>query len=150
MYDKLSDADFETIEIKYYPGSPELEKIKAGDWIDLYTYEDVALFAGDSTIIPLGVAMKLPKGYEAIVAPRSSTFKRWGVIQTNGVGVIDQLYCGNDDQWGMPVYATRNVTIPKGTRLCQFRIQKNQPDILFKEVDDLGNANRGGFGSSGE
>ncbi len=149
-YDKLSKSEFETIEIKYYPGSPHLEKIEKGDWIDLYTYEDTVLFAGDSAIIPLGVAMKLPAGYEAIVAPRSSTFKRWSIIQTNSLGVIDSSYCGDDDQWGMPVYATRNVTIPKGTRLCQFRIQKRQPDILFKEVDFLNNENRGGFGSSGE
>lgn len=147
--DMLSHSEFETIQIKYFPGAPHLEKIDKGDWIDLYTNEDAVLFEGESKIIPLGVAMKLPDGYEAIVAPRSSTFKRWSVLMTNSLGIIDNKYCGNDDQWGMPVYATRNVTIPKGTRLCQFRIQKNQPDILFKEVDSLNGSNRGGWGSSG-
>ena len=149
-YDELSHSEFETIEIKYRPGAPRLEKIGKGDWIDLYTYEDMTLKAGDSAIVPLGVAMKLPAGYEAIILPRSSTFKRWGVIQTNRAGVIDNLFCGEDDYWGMPVYATKSVMVPKGTRLCQFRIQKNQPDILFKEVDSLESPNRGGWGSTGE
>lgn len=148
--DALSNTEFTVIQIKYLPDSPRLEKLEVGDWIDLYTYEDVVLFKGDSKIVSLGVCMKLPKGYEAIVAPRSSTFKRWGVIQTNGIGVIDNQFCGDDDIWGMPLYATRDVTIPKGTRLCQFRIQERQPDILFKEVDFLNDKSRGGFGSTGE
>lgn len=148
--DALSNTEFAVIQIKYLPNSPRLEKLEVGDWIDLYTYEDVVLFKGDSKIVSLGVCMKLPKGYEAIVAPRSSTFKRWGVIQTNGIGVIDNQFCGDADIWGMPLYATRDVTIPKGTRLCQFRIQERQPDILFKEVDFLNDKSRGGFGSTGE
>lgn len=148
--DALTNTEFNVIEIKYLPGSPRLEKIDVGDWIDLYTYEDAVLFKGDSKIVSLGVCMKLPKGYEAVVAPRSSTFKRWGVIQTNSIGVIDGTYCGDDDVWGLPLYATRDVTIPKGTRLCQFRIQARQPDILFKEVDTLSDKSRGGFGSTGE
>lgn len=138
-----------SIKIKYWPGSPELEKIEKGNWIDLYTYEDVTLQKGDFAIIPLGVAMKLPRGYEAIIASRSSTFKRWGVLQTNAIGVIDSEYCGNDDQWGYPAFATQAVTIPKGTRLCQFRIQESQPDIIFDAVDNLNDKSRGGFGSTG-
>lgn len=138
----------ETIQIKYLPGAPRLTKIQKGDWIDLYTYEDITLDAGDFTYVNCGVAMKLPEGYEAVMAARSSTFKRWGLIQTNGIGIIDNTYCGNDDIWMFPCYATRAITIPKGTRLCQFRIQQNQPEILFEEVSHLGN-NRGGLGSSG-
>jgi dUTP pyrophosphatase len=138
-----------SIKIKYWPGSPELEKIEKGNWIDLYTYEDVTLQKGDFAIIPLGVAMKLPRGYEAIIASRSSTFKRWGVLQTNAIGVIDSEYCGNDDQWGYPAFATQAVMIPKGTRLCQFRIQESQPDIIFDAVDSLNDKSRGGFGSTG-
>ena len=139
----------ETIQIKYWPDSPYLEINPDGSWIDLYTYEEAALQEGDFKIIPLGVAMKLPEGYEANFVPRSSTFKRWGVIQTNHFSVIDPSYCGNDDMWGLPVFATRSVTIPKGTRLCQFRINKVQPVINFEEVTNLSCESRGGFGTSG-
>jgi len=93
--------------------------------------------------------MKLPDGYEANIVPRSSTFKRWSIIQTNSMAVIDQSFCGDDDMWMYPVYATRAVVIPKGTRLCQFRIQKKQPSLIFQEVANLSNDNRGGFGTSG-
>lgn len=136
------------VKIKYLPNSPHLEMSEKGDWVDLYTYEDVTLNAGESTIISLGVSMQLPRGYEAHVAPRSSTFKRWGIIQTNSVGVIDSSFSGDGDVWGMPVYATQPVIIPKGTRLCQFRIIESQPTLVFKEVSHLG-ADRGGFGSTG-
>lgn len=139
----------ETIQIKYKEGSPHLSMTDKQDWCDLYTYEDVTLHAGDFKIISLGVSMKLPEGYEANIVARSSTFKRWGVIQTNAFAVIDESYCGNDDDWGYPVYATRDVTIPKGTRLCQFRINKKQPAIIFEEVNDLKSSARGGFGTSG-
>lgn len=139
----------ETIRIKYYPGSPHLEKIEKGDYIDLYLYEDTNLKAGQTKYLPMGVAMELPQGYEAIMAPRSSTFKRWGLLQTNGIGVIDSSFNSNDDQWMMPVLATRDVSIPKGTRLCQFRIQKIQPEIIFQEVVSLNNEARGGLGSTG-
>lgn len=139
----------ETIQIKYWPNSPRLEINPDGSWIDLYTYEETALQEGDFKIIPLGVAMRLPEGYEANFVPRSSTFKRWGVIQTNHFSVIDPNYCGNDDMWGLPVFATRGVTIPKGTRLCQFRINKVQPVIKFEEVENLSDSSRGGFGTSG-
>ena len=139
----------ETIQIKYKEGSPHLSMTDKQDWCDLYTYEDVTLHAGDFRIISLGVSMKLPEGYEANIVARSSTFKRWGVIQTNAFAVIDESYCGNDDDWGYPVYATRDVTIPKGTRLCQFRINKKQPEIVFEEVNDLKSSARGGFGTPG-
>ena len=138
------------IKIKYLPGSPQLEILDKGDWIDLYTYEDVSLKPGESARISLGVAMKLPDGYEAHVAPRSSTFKRWGILQTNSVAVIDNSYCGNDDIWLYPVLSTQAVVIPKGTRLCQFRIIEKQPKINFITVDSLGEENRGGFGISGK
>lgn len=156
-----------------------------GDWIDLYTAEDITLKAPyaktlhivkkdnnkneklrdvvfDSTLINLGVAMELPKGFEAVAVPRSSTFKKYGIIQSNMVGVIDNSYCGNDDIWWLPVTATRNVTIPKGTRLCQFRVQLSQKatvwqkikwlfsnGIKLKKVDSLDDTDRGGFGTSG-
>lgn len=138
----------ETIKIKYWPNSPHLTVNPNGAWIDLFTYEDVTLKEGDFALIPLGVAMKLPEGYEANFVPRSSTFKRWGTIQTNHFSVIDPTYCGDDDMWRYPVYATRTVVIPKGTRLCQFRINKVQPHIVFDEVESLGYPNRGGFGTS--
>ena len=138
-----------TIFIHYLPNSPHLEITERGDWIDLYVYEDAVLKAGERAYISMGVSMALPQGYEAIIAPRSSTFKRWGILQTNSIGVIDNSYCGTDDIWMMPVYATRDITIPKGSRICQFRIQKKQPDIEFVSKDRLNNPNRGGFGSSG-
>lgn len=139
----------ETIQIKYKEGSPHLSMTDKQDWCDLYTYEDVTLHAGDFKIVSLGISMKLPKGYEANIVARSSTFKRWGILQTNAFAVIDESYCGNDDDWGYPVYATRDVTIPKGTRLCQFRINKKQPSIVFEEVNDLKAPSRNGFGSTG-
>ena len=139
----------ETIKIKYWPNVAHLTVNSNGSWIDLYTYEETVLHAGDFKIIPLGVAMKLPDGYEANFVPRSSTFKRWGVLQTNHYSVIDPTYCGDDDMWGYPVYATRDVVIPKDTRLCQFRINKVQPTIDFQEVISLSDISRGGFGTSG-
>ena len=140
----------ETIKIHYKPGAPHLEKIEKGDWIDLYTYEDCTFAEGEFKLVDLGVSMKLPTGYEALVAPRSSTFHRYGLIQTNGFGVIDNSYCGVGDLWKMPCLATRAVYIPKGTRLCQFRIQKKQPEIEFVEYEPSDADNRGGFGSTGE
>ena len=137
------------ISIHYLPGSPQLEMTERGDWVDLYVYNDITLTEGEQTYISMGVSMALPHGYEAIMAPRSSTFKRWGILQTNGIGVIDNSYCGTDDIWMMPVLATKSVTIPKGTRLCQFRIQQKQPKLIFKRCDFLGTVNRGGLGSSG-
>jgi dUTP pyrophosphatase len=137
------------IQIHYLPGSPFLEINKKGDWVDLYVYEDITLRENERAYISMGVSMALPEGYEAIMAPRSSTFKRWGILQTNSIGIIDNSYRGTDDIWMMPVLATRPVTIPKGTRLCQFRIQQRQPRITFIPCDSLEKVNRGGLGSSG-
>ena len=120
-----------------------------GDWFDLATFEDVTLKVGEYKQISLGVAMELPYGYEAYVIPRSSTFKKFGVLQSNSFGLIDNSYCGNDDVWKFPAYATRDVFIPTGTRLCQFRIQRKMEPVDFIIVDDLNNENRGGFGSTG-
>lgn len=138
------------IKIKYLPGSPTLEMTEVGSWCDLYCYEDVTLHAGERTYISQGVAMKLPDGYEAIMAPRSSTFKRWGILQTNSIGVIDSSFNTDSCIWMFPAYATRDVTIPKGTRICQFRIQKEQPKLEFESVDTLGEGIRtAGLGSTG-
>lgn len=142
----------ETIRIKYF--SDEIERLRyidgKSDWIDLRASERIELKKGDYKLIPLGVAMQLPEGYEAHVVPRSSTFKTYGVIQTNSCGVIDGSYCGDEDIWKMPVYATRDTVIEKNDRICQFRIMKNQPKILFEETKKLNNQNRGGFGSTGK
>lgn len=119
------------------------------DWIDLRAAQDVELKAGEFGLIPLGVSMQLPEGYEAHVAPRSSTFKNFGVIQTNSVGIIDESYCGNQDQWFMPVLAMRDTIIHVNDRVCQFRIVEKQPVIEFEEVKSLDNVNRGGHGSTG-
>ena len=108
------------------------------------------LKAGEFKLIPLGVAMELPKGYEAHVVPRSSTFKNYGILQVNSCGIIDGSYCGDEDMWRMPVYATRDTIIHKNERICQFRIMENQPKIVFDEVESLDNASRGGFGSTGK
>lgn len=137
------------ISVKYLPGAHELEQVDWGSWIDLYTYENVTLKQGEQKYINLGLAMKLPDGYEAIMAPRSSTYKNWGLTQTNSIGVIDSTYCGDNDIWMFPAHAARTVSIPAGTRLCQFRIQKEQPKIVFETVDSLGEEDRGGMGSSG-
>lgn len=141
----------ETIRIKYF--HPEMEKLTyidgKSDWIDLRCAQRTELKAGDFKLIPLGVAMALPDGYEAHVVPRSSTFKKWGILQTNSMGVIDNSYCGDNDQWMMPVYATRDTVLEFGDRICQFRIMQNQPQLTFCEVERLEGADRGGFGSTG-
>lgn len=138
------------IKIKYLNDTIEkIQKIEKGDWIDLKSAEDVELKQGEHKLIHLGVAMQLPKGYEAHVVPRSSTFKKWGIIQTNHMGIIDNTYCGDDDWWFMSVYATRDVKIEKNDRICQFRIEKKMPKVKFETVEVLGNENRGGHGSTG-
>mgnify|MGYP001137400651 CR=1 FL=1 len=119
------------------------------DWIDLRAAEDVVMKAGDFYLIPLGVAMELPKGYEAHVVPRSSTYNNFGIIQTNHMGVIDESYCGDHDQWYFPAYALRDTEIKEGDRICQFRIMEHQPTIQFEEAESLGNKDRGGIGSTG-
>ena len=111
--------------------------------------ETVELYKDGFTLIPLGVAIQLPEGYEALIAPRSSTFKNFGVLQTNSVGVVDETYCGDNDEWKIPVIANHNTTINKGERICQFRIIEHQPELVIEYVDSLNNADRGGFGSTG-
>ena len=141
----------ENIRIKYFTDRiDKLEYIDGkSDWIDLRASETVELKAGEFKLIPLGVAMELPKGYEAHVVPRSSTFKNYGLLQVNSCGIIDGSYCGDEDMWRMPVYATRDTVVNFNDRICQFRIMQNQPQIVFQEVNALGNSNRGGFGSTG-
>ena len=142
----------ENIRIKYFTDRiDKLEYIDGkSDWIDLRASETVELKAGEFKLIPLGVAMELPKGYEAHVVPRSSTFKNCGLLQVNSCGIIDGSYCGDEDMWRMPVYATRDTVVNFNDRICQFRIMQNQPQIVFQEVNALGNSNRGGFGSTGK
>lgn len=139
----------EKIKVKYHTDILPLEINDKGDWIDLRAAEDMKLWAGHDYYIPLGISVELPEGYEAHIAPRSSAFKRWGIIQANSVGVIDNSYCGDNDIWMMPVYATRFTKIHKNDRICQFRIIRKQPGIMFETVDHLGNEDRGGFGSTG-
>ena len=142
----------ETVRVRYLTdGLPELRYIDGkSDWIDLYAAETVTLSAGDFRLIPLGVAIALPDGYEAHVVPRSSTFRNYGVLQTNSMGVIDNSYRGDADEWMFPAYATRDVTIEKGARICQFRVAQNQPALRFETVERLSRSNRGGFGSTGK
>lgn len=137
------------ILIKYHSDITPISKIEQGDWVDLRLAEDVEMDAGEFKILSLGVSMKLPEGYEALVIPRSSTFKNWGLLQVNSVGLIDNSYCGDDDVWRFPAMATRYVKIPKDTRICQFRIQPKMDDIDITTVDHLENINRGGLGSTG-
>lgn len=120
-----------------------------GNWIDLRCAEDIELSAGSFAVIPLGICVELPEDYEAIIAPRSSTYKKWGIIQVNSVGIIDSSYKGDNDEWGLPVIALWDTKIHKNDRICQFRILKRQPQIQFKIVQELGNADRNGFGSTG-
>ena len=139
------------IKIKYLSNEIEkLEKISVGDWIDLRCAKETILKAGEFALIPLGVAMQLPKEYEALMVPRSSTFKHFGIIQTNSMGVIDESYRGDNDQWHFPAYAMRDTVIHVNDRICQFRIVKHQPEIEFQKVEDLGNLDRGGIGSTGK
>lgn len=138
------------IKVKYFnPKSTKLTKITKGDWIDLRSAETVEMKAGEFALIPLGVAMELPKDYEANIVPRSSTFKNFGIIQTNSFGVVDNSYSGNDDQWFFPAYALRDTTINFDERICQFRIQERMPEVELEEVEFLEGENRGGFGSTG-
>ena len=137
------------IKIKYLRDIEPISQKEGSDWIDLRTAEDVDMDEGEFKLIPLGVAMKLPKGYEAQVIPRSSTYKNWSIVQANSFGLIDESYCGDGDEWKFPAIAFIKTHIPKNTRICQFRIQKKQPSINFQVVDTLGNPDRGGIGSTG-
>ena len=139
----------EIIKIKYLKDIQKIERFNVGDWIDLRAAETVVMKAGEYRMIPLGVAMELPKGYEAIIAPRSSTFKKYGIILANSIGIIDEAYKGDNDEWNFLAYAVRNTKIHKNERICQFRIIQHQPLIHLLEVDSLGNEDRGGIGSTG-
>ena len=147
------------IKIKYIkPDTKRLEKIEVGDWIDVYADEEVIIPQGKSALISLGFCMQLPKGYEAHLAPRSSTFKKWGIIMTNSFGVIDESYCGDNDIWKFPAYCLESkstyygspcTVIKRGDKIGQFRIVEKMPPVKFVEVEQLDNSDRGGFGSTG-
>jgi dUTP pyrophosphatase len=141
----------ESLEIKIKYHSSRIDKIKliqVGNWIDLRTVKDTPMRAGDFKIISLGVSMQLPKGYHALIVPRSSTFKKYRILQANGIGVIDESYCGNNDIWSFPAFAVEDTFIPANEIICQFMIIKNMPEVKFTEVQSLSNEDRGGFGST--
>ena len=164
------------IRIKYFNDAKRMQKIAKGNWIDIYANKDMFIPEGQRAMIPLGFALELPVGYEGHLAPRSSTFKTWGIIQTNSVGVVDDTYIGDNDQWYLPVYClmakeyadkvedtyyelnestevkgekVKGTWIHKGDKVAQFRIMEVQPNFEFDEVESFGNADRGGFGSTG-
>ena len=141
----------ETIKIKYF--SDEIRRLTytaaKSDWIDLRAAKEIELKKGEYALIPLGVAMELPKGYEAHVIPRSSTYKNFGILQTNSCGLIDESYCGDNDQWFFPALAVRDTVIHVNDRICQFRIMEHQPAVVFEETETLSGEDRGGFGSTG-
>ncbi|EHK2440793.1 deoxyuridine 5'-triphosphate nucleotidohydrolase [Clostridium perfringens] len=150
------------IRIKYFDKATKLKKITKGNWIDVYANKDVFVKCGDRAMIPLGFALELPEGWEGHLAPRSSTFKTWGIIQTNSVGIVDDTYIGDNDQWHMPVYClqgkdiesengkeVKGTWIRKGDKIGQFRIMEVMPEIQFEEVESFGNKDRGGFGTTG-
>ena len=150
------------IRIKYFDNATKLKKITKGNWIDVYANKDVFVKCGERKMVPLGFALELPEGWEGHLAPRSSTFKTWGIIQTNSVGVVDDTYIGDNDQWHMPVYClqgkdiesengeeVKGTWIRKGDKIGQFRIMEVMPEIEFEEVESFGNKDRGGFGTTG-
>ena len=144
------ESNMEKIQIKYFDNEiDKVEKISKGDLIDLRSAETVHLKKGEFHLIPLGIGMKLPSGYKANVYPRSSTYKNFGIILANSVGQIDSSFCGDNDQWMFPAIALRDTTINKNDRICQFEIQKIQPEIEFEEVEHLDEVSRGSFGSTG-
>ena len=149
LYELLHN--FKVVKLKAInEGINHIHSISVGDWIDLASNSKVSYKAGDTVVIYFGVAMELPKGYEAHILPRSSTFQNTGLLLTNSMGIIDNSFCGDNDFWSAKFYATRDGSIDKGQRVCQFRIMKNQPELHFKEVLTLGNADRGGYGSTGK
>ena len=143
------DKNEEVIKIKYFRDVQKIEEISGGDWLDLRAAAEVTMKAGEFKMIPLGVAMELPKGYEAWVVSRSSTCKKHGVILANSIGIIDEDYKGDNDEWNFLAYAIRDTVIPKNVRICQFRIIQHQPKLRRLEVETLGNPDRGGIGSTG-
>ena len=151
IFNNNNDDETEKVKIKYFDNEiDKIEKISKGDWIDLRSAETVHLKKGEFHLIPLGVGMKLPDGYEANIVPRSSTYKNFKVLQTNCFAVIDNSYSGDSDEWKLPVIAMEDTTINKNDRICQFRINKIQPNIEFEEVEHLDDVSRGGIGSTGK
>lgn len=155
------------IRIKYFEGATKLKKIKKGNWIDVYANKDVYIRVGENALVPLGFALELPQGWEGHLAPRGSTFKSWGIIQTNSVGIIDDSFIGDNDEWHMPVYClqgrrtengeevsdctkTEGTWIRKGDKIGQFRVIEVMPQIEFKEIESFGNKDRGWYGSTGK
>ena len=139
------------LKVKYFTDIEPIKFIEnKSDWYDLRAAEEIEMKAGDFRLIKLGIGIKLPAGYEAIVAPRSSTFKNYGIIQANSIGVIDESYSGDNDQWMMPAIALRDTVIHKNDRICQFRILAHQPAHTITTVEKLGNIDRGGIGSTGK
>ena len=148
--DKASEFEkYIPIDILTTPGCEVPKILSVGNWIDLCSAKRVVMMEGDHELISLGIAMKLPEGYEAHILPRSSTFKKWGIIMANSMGIVDNTYCGDNDIWMFSAIATRNIVIEKGDRIAQFRIVEIQPSIRFNQVNSLGNKDRGGFGSTG-
>lgn len=138
-----------SIKIKYFRDIEPIQKFENGDWIDLRSGIDIDLKAGDQVLIPLGVGMILPDGYEAHIVPRSSTLKKFGIIQGNHMGIVDNSYSGDEDEWMMSVIAFRDTHISKNDRICQFRVLKKQPKLVFEKVKHLNETSRGGFGTTG-
>lgn len=137
------------VKVKYFTDIERIKKIEKGDWIDLKSAEDVELKTGEFKLINLGVGMILPDSYEAHIVPRSSTFLKFGIIQANHCGIIDNSYSGNNDEWKFPAIALRNTKIHKNDRICQFRLMKKMEDVTLEEVEHLNERDRGGFGSTG-
>lgn len=150
LCNRCYSSKLKTIKVKYLRNIKKIERFNVGDWIDLRAAEDITMKAGEYRMIPLGVAMELPHGYEAMVAPRSSTFKKYGVLLANSIGIIDESYKGDNDEWNFLAYAVCDTKIHKNERICQFRIIQHQPLIHLKEVERLGNEDRGGIGSTGK
>lgn len=150
MKEPIIPIGHEPLKVRYKEGSPQITQEEYGGCIDLYNYEGVELKAGEFKLIDLGIAMQLPPGFDAILIPRSSTFKKYGLLLVNSPGYIDHTYCGSEDWWFAPAYATRDVSIPAGTRCFQFRLIKQQPQLYIQSVDSLGEINRGGCGSTGD
>lgn len=166
MLEELSKSQSLKMKIKYFEGATKLQKISKGNWIDVFANKDVFVPVDERAMIPLGFALELPQGWEGHLAPRSSTFKTWGIIQTNHVGVIDDSFIGDNDQWHMPVYClqgkedayingskdevpTKGTWIRHGDKIGQFRIMEIMPEIEFEEVESFGNTDRGSFGTTG-
>ncbi len=137
------------VKVKYFTDIEKIKKIEKGDWIDLRAAEDVELKTGELKLINLGVGMILPDGYEAHIVPRSSTFLKFGVIQANHCGIIDNSYSGDNDEWKFSAIALRDTKIHKNDRICQFRLIKKMEDVTLEEVEHLNERDRGGFGSTG-